>query len=146
MGKKKPKVKDKLDSRLQKHQEAYARYEQLSINHHELASRARQKYADLSAELAGLKVGDYIAVKAYGRETPMLVLSFHANSHNYRDDYQLDWHICCHQVKADGTKHNGHSYRDVKGDPDADGEGWRKGPWRKITKEEVSKLAKEQRV
>jgi hypothetical protein len=140
VAKKKPKGK-KIDPLLAKHRAAHERYDKLAGEYHELATQARQEYADLAAKLAGIAVDDYIAVKSYGREVPMLVLSFDAQT-AWRDD-QLQWRICCHQVKADGTKHNGHSHRHLDGEPSA---GIRDESWRKITKEEASKLAKEQRV
>ena len=143
VAKKKPKAK--LDPLLAKHKAAYERYDKLAVEYHELANQARQEFAELAAKLAGVAVGDYIAVKAYSRETPMIVLSFNAQG-GFRREYELEWRICCHQVKADGTKHNGHSHRMIAGETDPADRGYRGEGWRKITKLEASKLAKEQRV
>lgn len=132
----KKKAKTKLDPRLRKLRDAYMFHRRKQNEQHNLAIKAGQAFASLSAALAGIKVGDFIAVSSFGREIPAVVESIYASSNDWQDDALLNWKIRYRQVKRDGLPHGGYGPRNVYG---SNGDSC-ESKWRKISKDAVASL------
>jgi hypothetical protein len=140
VAKKKPKPKASEDLLLVKYREDYRKHDAAAAKAHEAMSRTAQAFADRSAALVGLAIGDYIDVKEYGREVPGVVVKHGASCPFYNDDV-LTWKIYYHVIKSDGSPRLKQRLRSVAGLDDGYDD-----KWRKITKEEACELAKKQRL